>query len=184
MLISPERAYIKTLVLPRSQHVPIAVQRAFSRNGRLCVLQPDITASWAGGLVFSPFNVDSTALEFSYSRRNFSYEHSLIASNISAIYSPLFQETLVGGVLQGRKPSDPRGASIVSRRNMWNAVADVRATLRTGESTGIASEVSYSAFKASALLVNRRKVKADVLDIALKGWVRNDGDGDFHLGEV
>jgi tRNA-specific adenosine deaminase 1 len=148
----------------------------------MSALQSECTTSWSGGLAFRPFDVESTSLNFSYSRRSFDAEHSLVASNISAVYSPYFQETLIGGVLQGRKPSDPRGASIISRRRMWSAAAEVASVLSLNQVIQAIDGNSYSAFKTSPLLACRREVKADVLHTALKGWLRNDGDGDFSLG--
>jgi tRNA-specific adenosine deaminase 1 len=148
----------------------------------MSALEDEVIASWSGGFTFRPFDVEITGLDFSYSRRSFNTEHALIASNISAIYSPHFQETLIGGVLQGRKPSDPLGASVISRRNMWNVAADVASVLSPNDATETFDEISYSAFKMSPFLACRRKVKADVLHTALKGWVRNDGDGELKLG--
>ena len=42
-------------------------------------------------------------------------------SNLCAVVTPQKQEILINGVLQGRKQEDPRGASCVSRRKMWEA---------------------------------------------------------------
>jgi tRNA-specific adenosine deaminase 1 len=149
----------------------------------MAALDSSTKASWIGGHDFRPFDVKTTHREFSCSRRSTSSDHSLVTSNLSTVYTPNFQETLVGGVLQGRKPSDPRGASQVCRKSMWAAVAEVAAALDGSQMTEQIHQASYSGFKGSTLLSFRRNVKADVLRVALKGWVRNDGDGEFSLDE-
>jgi tRNA-specific adenosine deaminase 1 len=138
-------------------------------------------APWAGDFAFKPFSVETTDLEFCYSRRSSNSEQSLMPSNISAVYSPHFQETLIGGVLQGRKPSDPRGASIMSRRNIWQAVADVASAMSLSQLVEVSNQVSYLEFKGTSLLTERRRVKLDVLETALKGWMKNSGDENFTL---
>ncbi len=88
-------------------------------------------------------------------------------------------ENLIGGVLQGRKQYDPRGASRVCKRRMWKlalevaglaAVPAVETCLRVGK---------YGVVKQSGLLSERRRVKSEVRDGALKGWVRNEGGEGF-----
>jgi tRNA-specific adenosine deaminase 1 len=103
----------------------------------------------------------------------------MLPSNVSAVYTPHFQETLIGGVLQGRKQFDPRGASTICRKSMWNAVKEVSATLGTpsiSEATGVGC---YKDFKDCQGLSYRRRVKDNLCNIALKGWVRNEGDDLF-----
>ncbi|KZF22175.1 hypothetical protein L228DRAFT_283349 [Xylona heveae TC161] len=134
-----------------------------------------------------------------------------IASNLSAVHtstprdqppSKQLQETLINGVLQGRKIFDPRGASILCRKRMWRAVVDVLA-LATAAAAGAgttgaissshpsgpssnfdqAQYETYETLKSrNPLLESRRKVKADVRSASgLPEWVRNDGDEDFRL---
>ena len=108
------------------------------------------------------------------------------------------EESTLAGLVRGRKAVDARGrgASALCRRTMWalavevagllassdpDSVAEVRRALagsaaREGEQPG-----TYAAVKASALLAPRRRVKEDVWAVALRGWVRNEGDDGFVL---
>jgi len=186
LLISPRNAYLSTLVLPTSQYISTAITRAFSPSGRLSSLSPSASATWASGgsgYSFRPFSVQPLNREFAYSRRGASQSQKLVPSNMSAVYTPKFQETLIGGVLQGRKQFDPKGASKLCRRSMWRSVAEVAAMLAVPALLGAVREMRYQDLKNSELLVWRRAVKADVkgTDGPLKGWPENKGDDDFGL---
>lgn len=104
----------------------------------------------------------------------------MLPSNLTAVYTPHLQETLIGGVLQGRKQHDPRGASAICRKRMWAAVRDVHAIMLDVSLTSKASEAAcYKDLKTLPGLESRRRVKEDVRNVALRGWIRNDGDDLF-----
>jgi tRNA-specific adenosine deaminase 1 len=178
LLIHPENAYIHTLVMPQSQMVPEACDRAFGRNGRLSALQS--TAS--GHYSFRPFTIRTTTREFAFSRRVVDASTtSIVPSNISSLtYGPK-QETLINGSLQGRKQGDPRGASAISRRSMW-ALALKTAILLAQPALVAALDVkSYADVKASKELADREAAKQTAKDSSLQGWKRNVGDDEWSL---
>jgi tRNA-specific adenosine deaminase 1 len=179
LLMSPQRAYIKTLVLPASQHVYTATERAFSLTGRMCKLTPDVTRFWENGLAFRPFNIATTILEFEWSRRSGDSEYTMLPSNVTTAYTPHFQETLIAGVLQGRKQFDPRGASALCRKSMWHAAKEVFTTLGILSISTATDASCYKDFKACQELGYRRRVKDVVCNTTLLGWARNKGDDSF-----
>lgn len=200
-LISPEGAYLQTLVLPESQHVPEATTRAFSTEGRLQALTADVISEWPDGYSFRPFRIATVSEEFQYSRRLGKLGQTLLPSNKSAIYTPYFQEVLIGGVLQGRKKTDPRGASAVSRGRIWRAVLTVVHHLTVHELNGengpfgisvdgvldrghwIAQCDKYRHLKQGSVPYGRNRVKSEIA-AALGGWDRNGGDDAFSLGAI
>lgn len=103
----------------------------------------------------------------------------MLPSNVTAVYTPQFQETLIGGVLQGRKQHDPKGASAICRKRMWDAVKDVHAIMEISMMGKASDAACYKDFKNLPDLDNRRRVKEDVRNVALKGWVKNEGDDLF-----
>ena len=203
MLISPANAYIDTLIIPEKQYRAKAYERAFGQSGRL---HPLAGKSWLGEYSFRPFDVKTTRFDFLYSRsarkalswrgREPSVEVVPKGSNISAAWSAqtasleladLYSthrclliekcpEALVNGRLQGWKEGDPRGASELSRSNMWQTVAQVLLML----SSSVPEVATYNELKLSSLLVERKIVKADATKEALKGWIPNIMD-DFGL---
>ncbi|CAI6333175.1 unnamed protein product [Periconia digitata] len=178
LLISPENAYVDTLVLPSSQFVPAACQRAFETR------MAHVSAkTWTGGYAWTPFKVVGTSREFSWSKRAVGAKEKAIASNLSAVYTPTAQQTLIGGVMQGRKQFDPRGASVVCRRSMWGLAAKVAAAVGGTALVQALGEGTYGKVKESGILGARRRVKRDVRSAALKGWVRNEGDDGFGADE-
>ena len=154
----------------------------------------EMEGKWSGGYGFKEFVVRTTEKVFVHSRRSVLGTEKAISCNLSAVYTPHFQESLIGGVLQGRKQFDPRGASALSRRSMWKAVVQIMGLVSAssvmrfgeanlGEAAGKSLEVgkgTYKNIKESQVLEDRRAVKGDVQQI-LKGWVRNSGDDDFSL---
>ncbi|KAF2656198.1 hypothetical protein K491DRAFT_692217 [Lophiostoma macrostomum CBS 122681] len=196
LLIHPGNCYLSTLIIPRSQFVSSACTRAFSSSGRMSGLANEIQGKWSGGYSFKGFRVMTTDREFVHSRRSVLSTEKAISCNLSAVYTPHFQESLIGGVLQGRKQFDPRGASLLSRRNMWKAVVQIVGMLsalgvkRLGEASpdlaaGKSIELgdgAYRDIKGSEALRDRRRVKSDVQQI-LKGWVKNSGDDEFSLDD-
>lgn len=181
LLISPRNAYLETIVLPDSQHVPQACERAFSSSGRLKTLDHKQTTEWKGGYRFQPFKILPTSREFIWSRRALSAAEKAVPSNLSAVWTPHWQETLIGGVLQGRKQLDPRGASRICRRGLWMEALRLAGLLGGTMAVGEAlRKTKYADTKGSEELHQRIKVKEDIRK-ALKGWVRNTGDDDFSL---
>ncbi|OAK99578.1 hypothetical protein IQ06DRAFT_294879 [Phaeosphaeriaceae sp. SRC1lsM3a] len=178
ILMSPRNAYIDTLILPSSQHVPEACTRAFSTSGRFKDLADE---GWKGGYQWKPFNVISTTREFAWSRRNVPVGHKAMPSNMSAVYTAAWQETLIGGVLQGRKQFDPRGASAICRRSMWITATRLARVIGWPLSVYMLGQRMYREMKDAEGLAPRREVKAAVKSTALKGWVKNTGDDDFEL---
>lgn len=178
LLISPENAYIDILILPYSQYDQIACARAFSVEGRM---KPVISSTWPGNYAFHPFEVRTTNTEFAFSRRSTGLPHAeLKGSNISCVSVPGVQETLINGVLQGRKQVDPRGASAVCRRTMWKAVVEVIALLEVPALHKVLSHSTYASSKEDDMLKDRSYVKHVARSQALTGWIRNAG-GDFEL---
>ena len=138
--------------------------------------------AWGGGYAFHPFDVRSTNREFRFSKRSMAdHQHvALKGSNISAVGSPSLQETLIGGILQGRKHIDPRRGSALCRANMWKAVAKVIALVSMPIFCSVSSSTRYSSVKQCKLLEDRRLVKEDLKTGALKGWIDNAVD-DFEF---
>ncbi|KNG51049.1 trna-specific adenosine deaminase [Stemphylium lycopersici] len=188
LFISPKNAYLDTLVLPASQYVPQACHRAFLPTGRLESLFSSGSEPWGGGYRFQPFTVHSTSREFAWSRRALAPGDKAMPSNLSAVWTPHWQETLIGGVLQGRKQLDPRGASRISRRGLWiegvRLAAMVGGVVSTvGSGALLSKDETYGEMKDSSLLKERKRVKEDVQSV-LKGWLRNTGDDNWSLNDV
>ncbi|KAI1123914.1 adenosine deaminase/editase [Nemania abortiva] len=172
LLVSPDHAYISTLILPKSQYSASGCRRAFS-DGRskdedvretdpqLTRMAPLATQKQIrdqnGGYSFRPFSVETTDLEFAFSRRSAALlpPSSLLStspspfttpetktrvkitpSNIStALTASARLETTLNGVLQGRKASEAhiRGASFASRRRMWGSAVEIAGLLAKAE---------------------------------------------------
>jgi tRNA-specific adenosine deaminase 1 len=186
LLISPSNLYISSLTLPESQYSEVACTRAFSAEGRMAPLKDK---TWEGtGYRFRPFKVLTTKNEFYFSRRQVVPKGGkLVPSNLAASWHPHGEETLIGGVLQGRKQFDPRGASTLCKKRIWKLALEV-ATIVSSPAMGGALSVHkaltvdgsggpYAAVKDSDLGAGRIAVKHDIRESALKGWVRNGGDG-------
>ncbi|KAH0531782.1 hypothetical protein TsFJ059_000570 [Trichoderma semiorbis] len=187
LLVNPANAYIDTLVLPESQYSAAACERAFSAAGRM---KPVAGKQWASGYAFRPFNVEATSVEFEFSKRAVQARSKVIsASNLAATWSASgFEETILGGVLQGRKQFDMRGASKTSRRQMWiksRELSDQLSVSNAGRHGGLqehfASASSYQNIKDGPLLAERKQVKTQVRQLALKGWIQNEGDSGFGI---
>lgn len=187
LFVNPANSYIDTLVLPESQYSAAACERAFSAAGRM---KPVDGKQWADGYAFRPFNVEATTVEFEFSKRAVQARSKVIsASNLAATWSASgFEETILGGVLQGRKQFDIRGASKTSRRQMWlksRELSDQLSASNTGRHGGLrehfSSTSSYQDIKDGPLLAERRQVKAQVRQLALKGWIQNEGDSGFGI---
>lgn len=179
LFIDPSSAYLDSLVLPEGQHVASACQRSFSINGRMkCLIEEE--HSWRDGYGFHPFTIKSTSREFAYSRRPTETPVSIvIPSNIAAIGYGKTQETLINGVLQGRKQSDPKGASSLSRQRML-LLAQQLAKIVISDGT---LEGTYAQVKQSSRLTGRTRAKVTARNKALTGWARNDGDDDWIMSQ-
>ncbi|PNY25156.1 tRNA-specific adenosine deaminase 1 [Tolypocladium capitatum] len=181
LLVDPARAYIDTLVLPASQHSAAACRRAFSGSGRMRTLAG---AAWPGGYAFRPFTVDTTDEEFEFSRRAVqARSDSISASNLAVAWScSRVEESIIGGVIQGRKSPDQRGASRMSRRQLWTAVTGI--ALQLDGHDGLTRHLggqTYRDIKDGPLLAQRRAVKAEARETALAGWLRNEGDSGWGI---
>lgn len=179
LLVSPAGVYLSSLILPESQFSAVACERCFSARGRLALLG-SVEAEWEGGYGFRPFAVQTTGLEFQYSRRGSGHIEGVryVASNLAMTWTCNgLAENLIGGILQGRRQSDARAGSAVSRGKMWALAQEIA---RQVEPDRIPPTLgTYGALKDSPGLATRSKVKEDVRKEALKGWVRNTGDEDI-----
>ena len=183
VLVSPEGLYISSLVLPESQYSPTACERCFSVNGRMFSLAGE---RWPGGYCFSPFKIHTTTREFAYSRRCPGVDNvKFAASNMATAWTENgLEEGIIGGILQGRKQSDPKGASLTSRRKTWSLVLEVSELVeeQAGQETQILfHSTSYQHVKDGVVLAGRSKVKDYIRAQVLRGWVRNTGDSGFAI---
>ena len=131
-------------------------------------MEPIAKCIWPGGYAFRPFTVKLTDVQFPYSRH--SVKSSGRGCNIVAIWTPNTQETLVNGVLQGRKQSDAKGASSLSITQMWKLFSKVQCMLPVCEPNETIMRNSYQDLKLSQDLKARRDVKHEVKEKALQGW--------------
>lgn len=131
-------------------------------------------SAWSEGYAFRPFSVKTTAIDFAYSRRNAA--SACKGCNIAAVWTPYVQETLVNGVLQGRKQTDPRGASLLSKARFWDAFLQLRSVLGKGGQEIVTPVNDYEDFKRSNALKTRREVKNKATEVALKGWNQRSND--------
>jgi tRNA-specific adenosine deaminase 1 len=178
LLISPENAYLRSLTLPESQYSVSGCERAFGPHGRM---EPLHNQKWEGGYKYHPFQIRTTKSEFGFSRRSGSSSSGkLVPSNLAAAWTPYGEETLIGGVLQGRKQFDPKGAGMICKRNMWKLALDVATMIAVPTICQALGSDSYERVKKSGLLNRRRIVKEEVKGKALQGWAPNGGD-DFSL---
>ncbi|KAJ0271993.1 hypothetical protein COL940_010720 [Colletotrichum noveboracense] len=182
LLIYPGNAYLSSLTLPETQYSAVGCERAFSARGRMASLDGQ---AWSGGYRFAPFEVRTTQREFAFSKREVKARaEKIAASNLAAAWTAGgLEEGMMGGVLQGRKAFDARGASAVSRRRMWEEVAAIAGELGD-DGEGLRSAlagVTYADVKGSEMLAARREVKMEARREALAGWVANVGDDKFEL---
>jgi tRNA-specific adenosine deaminase 1 len=142
---------------------------------------------WDAGYEFHPFEIMTTEREFRFSRRSAklegTLEQKLVPSNLATAWTPYLEETLIGGVLQGRKQFDPRGASGVCRKSMWRLAAEVATLVSVPAVNQALSAGSYDLVKGNGLLESRRIVGEEGKETSLRGWVRNEGDEEWGLEE-
>ncbi|KAK4168635.1 putative tRNA-specific adenosine deaminase [Cladorrhinum sp. PSN259] len=186
LLISPENIYLTSLILPESQYSEVGCTRCFgikNEQGRMSCLRGKQWDSCTGYKVV-PFAVETTSCDFNFSKRTVAARsEKTAASNLAVAWTAdgKVEEGLIGGVLQGRKAFTLKGASAVSRRSMWALTKDVAQKLGDEKLLEVLSAETYDQVKEGRLLEGRRKVKDDVRGEALKGWLRNTGDGTFSL---
>ena len=184
-LVRKRGTWLSTLTLPESQVVDEAMERCFGPPGRMApLLETEVQERWkAMEFEYRPFGVLRTRREFEYSKRGLasSGAGAAVPSNLCAMVTPQKQEILINGVLQGRKQEDPRGASCVSRRRMWEGVDGVLSIMGLEQ---LCKAETYDEMKRSKRLEGREVVKRDVRASALKGWRKNEGDGDWRLDGV
>lgn len=182
LFICPSNAYLSSLVLPKSQYSALGCSRAFSAHGRMKNLAGK---DWGNGYSFKPFEVRTTSQEFSFSRRQvLAAGDKLVPSNISASWTPHQFEALIGGVLQGRRQGDIRGASRVCKNKMWKLALEVSALAAVSQVERCLKVGKYADIKRSSLFKERTSVKDNVRHLALEGWVRNVGGEDFCLEDT
>ncbi|MCJ1474947.1 hypothetical protein MMC13_003607 [Lambiella insularis] len=180
VLISPENAYLDTLILPASRFVPSACERAFGAMGRM---QSVAGKRWSGGYSYRPFKINSTSREFEYSNCG-AIEAGLKSKplNISALWTSHLQETLINGVLQGRKQADPKGGSAVCRLKLSHLVLSTLACLALPALAQVVASPRYADLKAAEALQDRKQVKKEATSVALRGWLPNVADDfDIHI---
>lgn len=140
-------------------------------------MKPVAGKQWAGGYRYHPFKIETTKREFRFSRRSADpVSPFLKGSNISTLWTPRSHETLIGGVLQGRKQIDPKGGTSVCRVKAWRAVLETAALLGIPALTRALSSLDYAELKDTELLQDRGRVKAETRELALAGWIPNVGD--------
>lgn len=175
-------AYIDTFIIPRSRFSAIGCTRAFFPKGRMA---PVRGALWDEGYAFKPFGMETTDSEFHFSKKRVSERADrMAASNLGTFWTLSgIQETTIGGVIRGRRPFDIRGASSVSRLQMWT-VAQSLARHLAGDLVHVEAPeaATYKDIKAGPSLDTRRTVKAEARARALAGWVVDDQDSDFSVG--
>jgi tRNA-specific adenosine deaminase 1 len=176
-LMRVDGCYLRTLVMPDSETVGVAVKRAFGSDGRMKALK-----DWKGsqaGYGFRPFEVRTTRNKFAYSAQG----AEAGGSNLSALYTPRRQEILVNGVLQGRKQYDPRGASSASRRGLWRLALEVAVMVGTPAIVKALNQPTYAMAKENANHA-REEAKQMAWDKALMGWKRNERDDAWSVEEA
>ncbi|ORY02259.1 adenosine deaminase/editase [Clohesyomyces aquaticus] len=172
------------LALTQCTSLLFACTRAFGRSGRMGDIIPEMEVEWkklGAGYGFYPFAIQTTDKEFQHSRRRVLATEKPAPSNLSAVYTPHVQETLIGGVLQGRKQFDARGASSLCRRSIWKAVWEIAGIVGVPLLVEAVRKSNYEAVKTVDLLEGRNMVKSEVKKDVLKGWVKNTGDEGFGL---
>lgn len=168
LLVSPQNAYIDTVILPYDQYRKGACERAFGPTGRML---PVVGSNWLGGYGFHPFRVETTGIAFHNSRRAAGTNvDGCRGSNISAVWTPHLEETLINGVLQGRKQTDRKGASALSRVQIWKFLLDTINLFDIPTLRNTLELPTYPEMKVSQGLRDRRHVKIDVKKEALEGW--------------
>jgi tRNA-specific adenosine deaminase 1 len=136
---------------------------------------------WQGGYRFRPFDIQTTGREFTWSRRSLQAGQVLVPSTVSTVYTPDFEQNICNGVIQGRRQSDVKGASAISRRIMWRFARQLVHSLSLEDLMQTIDLSLYAEIKDAQVLQARKDVKRDVTEFVLRGWLKNDGDNQFTL---
>ncbi|KXT02799.1 hypothetical protein AC578_5377 [Pseudocercospora eumusae] len=179
-LVEVKGTWLSTLVVPEEEWRlgKVGMERAWGRNGRMAPLgAQEVQERWRQhGYQFRPFDIQTTSRTFAFAKP-ITPDPNVLPSNLSTLRTPRRQETIINGVLQGRKQFDPKGASCVSRRLLWKTALDV--ALLVGVTVLV--KRTYAEMKGSHELKARESIKKDVKELALKPWARNEGDEEFTL---
>ena len=129
--------------------------------------------TWSQGYAYHPFDVKPTPISFAYSRHPSANSTNTIRTNKSCNISTIWtannlRETLINGVLQGRKQSDPKGASALSKTKIWELFQEIDRIV--GGEINVPVDMQYERVKGIDALAVRRRVKEDAKSLALKGW--------------
>ena len=134
-------------------------------------MSPVAGVTWPAAYAFRPFRVETTDIDFHYSRRAAGTNlDARNGSNTSAVWTTRHQETLINGVLQGRKQTDLKGASALSRMQIWNLLLETSRLIHSPVLENVLKMSLYSEMKVSKYLEHRRCVKEEVKREALMGW--------------
>lgn len=176
LLVAPDNAYIASLVLGKHEYSDTACRRAFGEDGRMADVKG---RDWGNGYAFRPFRVWTTDVEFPFSKREAmrKTKNMTVGSNISAVWvKHRGAETLVGGVLQGRKQfSGAKGASMLCKAQIWKRVSEVAGLVGLQAVEKAVWVEVYGRLKEGNTMVSRNKAKEETRN-ALGGWTRNGGD--------
>jgi tRNA-specific adenosine deaminase 1 len=183
LFIDPRGGYVDTLVVPESQFTESGFARAFSKTGRMGHLSKD---AWSDAYAFKPFHVRLSTADFSYSKRTVALTAEKISSSplATAWSASGVSENIVNGVIQGRKVGDPKGASLMCRRQMWSLARALADLCNMNSIATCLGAATYAHVKMDALLRPRSQVIADAQASALKGWIKNTGDTGFSLNQA
>ena len=80
--------------------------------------------------------------------------------------------------------NDIRGAPKVCRRRTWKLALEIASKVGVHCVQKALTAETYGEVKESEILDQRRRVKEDVRNNALKGWIKNWGDDGFGLDGV
>lgn len=79
---------------------------------------------------------------------------------------------------------DPRGASKICRRSVWSLAVQIAGIAGAPAVLEALTTATYRDTKDSVSLEARRKVKKEIQERGLNGWVKNTGDSDFALSST
>ncbi|KAI9727647.1 MAG: hypothetical protein M1828_005875 [Chrysothrix sp. TS-e1954] len=148
------------------------------------VADREVHREWPGGYAYRPFQVLPTSKRFTHSNEKLKPDAKGTGSNISALWTPTLQETLIGGVVQGSKRLTSRGGSASCRAKMWKASLELAQGLDDARICLALQADIYAQIKDSELISYRADVKAEVRAKVLKPWICNTGDDDFDLSSL
>lgn len=160
-VISSEYVYLTGLVVPTKEFCEIGFSRAF--DTRLAAIHE---AKLPGGYAFHPLSFGKADVPIDFSR-----EPGKKGAPVSAVWvQGVGGEALVNGVIQGKRAYSGQGASIVSKRSIWERAASVLDAVRPASRV---LDGNYEKIKED----QKERIEAKkVLRGALSPWVRNGGN--------